>query len=304
MNLEQTQELLRRNLLANPVLGLAVMCSWLDPLLIDEYDSDETEDEFKNALEICRDCFPEVYAATLVALRQNKSDSELNRVIVEGVNRHLVTSIVHIEEMQRGVPFICLGWSFEESDCEHDYQTTDDEEDAWAERLPELVDVADWLGILDEDVFTREDTGRIANLLSKDLDRYPDKTTHKYINWLLKWMFNATDNTLADYTPQGLWDSGLEHPRWTPTQVQSLNEIQIQARQILEFAMYGLGALTTSPAWRTAFQQNVTVIRKKKRGNDARLRLEWPASLEPGDTVAAHHAALLVLFRGSPSPDD
>src|SRR5690348_7474103 len=132
------QALLTKAMAVDIRLALANAVAWLDPAHImthqnDVGDDDLDEDEITQALRLCRQLFPEVYAGAMQYLWQGTDTPRLESVLIDGINTHLVMKLTSLEELVGGIPVETLGVSFYEAD--------------FFENNPHLADVVTDLGV-------------------------------------------------------------------------------------------------------------------------------------------------------------
>jgi hypothetical protein len=278
-------------MLQDTALALANCAAWLDPVLLAESDTDlpyadyGEEDDLAYALQVCRDCFPDVYADVVQRLWLGDSQAQLSRILCAEVSRFLVAPLHNLEQVKYGVPFEALGLDPGDPDFPAQY--------------PHLARVTQWFGA---DGFADE-ARDIAAVLIQDLARCGDQGNHADLARLLGWLSGSTGNTLVDRTDEMLWESGIEPPAWTPEDVQFINDVQTEANQVVAAALRALDLLENHPAWAEALQHNVRLVSERK-ANHARLVLEWPDNPGNGAPDSAEPDPELLPVRGDPAPPD
>src|SRR5579871_3169245 len=111
-DLQAAHALLNTAMLNHPAQTLANVVAWLDPVTLNRevgdggdvnYDAYEEGDYFTPALEICRQCFPEVYTQTCQLMWQGADEYTLERHLISGINTHLVAPLEDLEQIGYGV---------------------------------------------------------------------------------------------------------------------------------------------------------------------------------------------------------
>ncbi len=272
-DLQAAQELLSTAMLTDPRLALANVVAWLDPVhLADEEepaaDVDE-DDDVRLALQVCRTCFPPIYTEAVQLLWQGTDAFTLHRFLRDGLNAGLPAHLDDLEQVRYGPPIEGMGL------C------VDDPE--FPEMYPDLVDLLADFGLDPE-------TGLQAFPAAQQVARYlidsleaTGRETLTNIARLLAWLFSMSGNTLVDMSMEDIWDSGMNMPDWTPEDVAFVNEMTLEARQILNAATAGEKALHGDPVLRAAFRTNINRVKHALRQQGRRrthdrhtLDLEWP----------------------------
>src|SRR5262245_34720246 len=111
------QAILANAMMADTRLALANAVAWLDPSHIVTHqigvrNEDLDEDEFTQALRLCRYLFPDVYAGAMQQIWQGTNERHLERTLIDGINAHLVMKLNSLEELVGGIPVEMYGISF------------------------------------------------------------------------------------------------------------------------------------------------------------------------------------------------
>ncbi|MBZ0304427.1 MAG: hypothetical protein K8I82_00025, partial [Anaerolineae bacterium] len=220
-DLQSTLAVLSHATLSDPMLALCNAIAWLDPLITsDEALTDifyplEEPNEWINiaiAWEVSRRCFPAVYAATTLELRNMPNGEQLAEQVCQGINQHLVGADMHdLDQIHWGLPFTSLALELHSAEFFND--------SSHADLLPiyELLDVS-----FDSPHSIPDNFGSAsmaARVLAISL-RATGNTTHGSIAWLLDWMFAQTGNTVADYTDEEFYDMGIEPLPWEADEIE------------------------------------------------------------------------------------
>ncbi len=257
-----------------PVTALAYAFSWLDPFHLLELDAEDGEDDLLYFLQVCRACFPALYATALHALGEGTSGDRLEHLLLDALNPLLPAPLDSLEQMRFGVPFEALG-----------VDSLDNVD--FADTYPRLAPVARWMAG-DGEPLDSDTAATIATTLIASLTPYGDASAHHDLANLLRWLAGQSGNTLVDFTQEDIYENGMDLPDWSPADLAFLNDCQDEADQIIESALRGLARLETDALWRAQFQQNCHLIRSTlgKKGHHE-PDLTWPAGAVDGAANAA-----------------
>ncbi|CAG1007694.1 hypothetical protein ANRL4_03784 [Anaerolineae bacterium] len=283
-DLWQIQTFLVSSMQADTTLTLAHCAVWLDPVLFspDECEAD-SDDDLTYALHICRRCFPEVYTEAVQRLWRGENALHLNRAICVGMNRHLVTPLQDIAQIQYGVPFEALGLDREDPDFRAQH--------------PRLARIADWFDC------DNHEASEIAAALLPSLAPYGDKGVHADLAHLIVWLFGISGNTLVDWTDEQLWENSIEPPDWTPDDLAFIHEVQEEAHEIVTSAYRALDLLEADDSWAQTLQANIHLVRERKKPDEpSTLRWQPDAGHSPSDP--AHPDPELLPLWGDLAPSD
>src|SRR5690348_2468571 len=120
------QALLANAMMMDPRLALANAVAWLDPSHILTHQVGVKDEEFDGdevtlAFHLCRQLFPEVYADAMQSVWQGADEPILDRILLDGINSHLIMQLSDLEEIPGGIPVEMLGVSFFEDDFFQNY---------------------------------------------------------------------------------------------------------------------------------------------------------------------------------------
>jgi hypothetical protein len=274
-DLQAAQAYLSAAMLRDPVLALANVVAWLNPLhfhqsgLVDDdiHYGAGAEDEFLNeALSICRHCFPEVYTQASQLIWQGADYDTLDRQICAGINRHLVAPLQELEAINEGVPIDARGVYLEEAD--------------FYDSHPDLAEVLAEFGI-DADTFDTEFSfaQSVAARLMRSLEKCKADTLSD-LACLLGWLFCATGNTLVDYTNSDIWENGYEPVDWTLENVAFVNDMTLEAIGMVASAHDAVQTLKEDDELYQALRRNIKIVSEKlKQSGEEKARvghLRWP----------------------------
>ena len=252
--------------LADPFLALCSVTAWLDPLAKDRDDLieqgfhnwDDIGDDWTNigfAWDISRNCFPEVYVETTLALRHIPDSRRLAEQVCTAINGHLIGGELHdLEQIHFGLPFFGMG-----------IDVADAEFFAAPQYTP-LVDVYAMLDVrIDPQTYTVPDgmyeSAQTADVLAYSLRQTQD-STHEKLAWLLDWAFSQTGNTASDYTDEDMYEMGIQPLEWNPNELEFNNLMYEEAVEIIGDAMQGLDLLMGDEALQTELRANFDAITK------------------------------------------
>ena len=224
---------------------------WLDPYGL--FGEPEDDDPMRMALHICRECFPVVYAETVQLQWLGGSAFQLERCVLNGINRLLVYPLDQLEDMQFGPPLDFSGLMF---------PTTDTPSDEWPdERLPGVFSLFGLTGGKDQMDQDADLAMLTAHILIKSLE---PRTEPAYVDLanLLQWMFSLSGNTAIDYTLEAFWDNGYDLAQWTPDDIAFMNEINREAHELLDCSIRALDRLNTDSALLKTLKRNIRTVNK------------------------------------------
>lgn len=270
-DLLQTHALLAAGLRADPLLALANVVCWLDPLWGDEEDEwDLPQDEdgtLAVALRVTRQSFPDVYAQAVEAVRRGASYTELDRLICGAITAHGIP-LDDLEWIGFGIPMPAYGVVLDDPD----FYTVH----------PDTISVLQCFGITPEPNPYHVDVPDCAyttgKLIAADLHEHAD-TRWRQVAWLLGWLFSCTGNSSIDYSDEE--HSEFQPLSWDADDMAFAVEIIQEAETILADALAGLAFLNRRPDLLQALQHNVQRIYKaiektKGKPHEPHIRLAWP----------------------------
>lgn len=279
---------LTASMLDDPILSLAYLAAWLDPLRVDPYteEFDLVEDYYNTnqntleaALHITRDCFPDLYADAIIGLHSKQSSQQVEQAIQDGITaKGIPMDSIEWEGMYAfGIPLPAMGVDIHDHDSLDPYQNT------------YLLDFYRLFGI-EIDIDARETIAPtndddvafgIALSLTPDLrERHP---IYEGLYWLLGWAFAMTGNSSCDYTPEIMAD--FQPLAWEPNDVEFAIAIATECDQIMTSAHQSLIDLQENESLCTELQRNIELAQKRlptkgKLNHDEPnpLRLAWSNS--------------------------
>ncbi|MBZ0277129.1 MAG: hypothetical protein K8I60_13345 [Anaerolineae bacterium] len=270
-DLLQTHALLAAGLRADPLLALASVVCWLDPLWGDEEDEwDVPQDEdgtLAVALRVTRQAFPDVYAQAVEAVRRGASYAELDRLICGAITARGIP-LDDLEWIGFGIPMPAYGVVLDDPD----FYTAH----------PDTIPVLQCFGITREPNPYHVDVPDCAytagKLIAADLHEHAD-TCYRQVAWLLGWLFSCTGNSSIDYSDEE--HSEFQPLSWDADDLAFAVEIIQEAETILADALAGLAFLNRRPDLLPALQHNVQRIYKaiektKGKPHEPHIRLAWP----------------------------
>ena len=279
---------LTASMLDDPILSLAYLATWLDPLRVDPYtdEFDLVEDYYNTnqntleaALHITRDCFPDLYADAIIGLHSKQSSQQVEQAIQEGITaKGIPMDSIEWEGMYAfGIPLPAMGVDIHDHDSLDPYQNT------------YLLDFYRLFGI-EIDIDAREtiaptngDDVAFGIALSLTPDLREQHLIYERLYWLLGWAFAMTGNSSCDYTPEIMAD--FQPLAWEPDDVEFAIAIATECDQIMTLAHQALTDLQENESLRTELQRNIELAQKrlpkKEKLNHEQvnpLRLKWLAS--------------------------
>ncbi len=270
-DLLQTHALLVAGLRADPLLALASVVCWLDPLWGDEEDEwDLPQDEdgtLAVALRVTRQAFPDVYAQAVEAVRRGASYAELDRLICGAITGRGIP-LDDLEWIGFGIPMPAYGVVL-------------DDPDFYAAH-PDTIPVLQCFGITPEPNPYHVDVPDCAytagKLIAADLHKHAD-ARWRQVAWLLGWLFACTGNSSVDYSYEE--HSEFQPLSWDADDLAFAVEIIQEAETILADALAGLASLSSRPDLLQVLQHNVQRIYKalekmKGKPHEPHIRLAWP----------------------------
>jgi hypothetical protein len=301
----------------DPKQALVQAIAWFDPASLNEPASDETidfdydaEDEMTVGLFICRRCFPSVYAGANGLLLHGAHERDVTRYLLHGINAHLLMPVQSLEDARYGPPLECCG-------IDAELLTEGDELDHPMHRARPLFTLFG-VSLTDISSASRWSTATTAvHILRVSLKERPE-VVYQDLFWLLGWLFSASGNTLVDWSQGDLWESGAEMPEWTPEEVEFLNELALEAREIMAGVWRGIDALEQDASLRRTLVRNIHHLyrqldRKGKKTNarfsvsdaDSRAlarRVIWPERDGDGADSSPDAATGVLSVRDPPAP--
>lgn len=263
LSLPHAIQSLRQALVARPTTALACLAAWLDPLpvlnLTPDPASGDTDELLLFGLDVCRTCFPEVYAQAVQQVRHGSPYRDIERVICHGMRPYLEVAPDSLDSLSQGVPFQPMGITYGPE---------------FEAQYPDLVPILTWLGADPDEGL--EDVRHVMDCLITSLSTVAEDETAQDILWLLHWLYGSSGNTAVDYSEDAFWESGIQYEDWTPDHVAFMNGLHREAGDILDRALRGATTLRTDTAWQRAFRRNAQIL--KGPPHDRRSpRLRWPA---------------------------
>jgi hypothetical protein len=276
-DLQAVQAYLGTAMLADTRLALANVVAWLDPLhLADDVEQDlvavdyDDTDNLHIALAVCRRCFPHVYAEAMQLIWHGTDDLTLSRLVRDGINAGLVAKLGSLDDISYGPPIEGMGVCLDDGE--------------FYEAFPDLAAIAADFGLNPDNAFSEVLAAHdVARRLVESLEA-TTSITLRHVAQLLTWLFSMSGNTLVDMSMDDIWESGMEMPDWSPEDIALVNEMTLEAIQILDEAALGQQALAADSELRTALQQNIQRITarlersiERRNTNDHKpICLQWP----------------------------
>lgn len=257
---------LTASMLDDPILSLAYLAAWLDPLRVDPYtdEFDLVEDYYnanqntlEAALHITRDCFPDLYADAIIALHSKQSSLQVEQTIQEGITaKGIPMDSIEWEGMYAfGIPLPAMGVDIHDHDSLDPYQNT------------YLLDFYRLFGIeIDIDVRetiapTKVDDVAFAIALSLTPDLREQHPIYDRLYWLLGWAFAMTGNSSCDYTHDIMAE--FQPLAWQPDDVEFAIAISTECDGIMTSAHQALTDLQENESLRTELQRNIELAQKR-----------------------------------------
>jgi len=289
MSIPDAVALLSSLMRSDATLSLAAAVAWLDPIAIPGVDYDAEADPITYALDVCRECFEDIYLEAVPALWQGISNAQFENLILNGLSEHLVfADMMGIEDMVMGIPVFPIGVEY--------YG-----EDPSEEEYPRLIPVLKLLGWHPSlDIEAAQEVGlALANHLSTT---YSGSSTHDDLAALLYWMFNSTGYVLADYSQYYWYQQGDARFDWTPDEIEHVNGLHKEAFDAHDAAMRGLHLIEDYPEWAKALKSNAAFMadylidesidsltkgnmrdaKKTNRTDTIGIYLDWPECVTDG----------------------
>lgn len=263
----QTYSLLNAVLQADTLLSLAQTVAWLDPITFADEDDVFSGDEdgtLLHALHIIRDCFPDVYATAVEALRSGAEYAALDTLICGELTRQGIPAD-NLETLGFGIPLPAYGINLSDPDTYTEH--------------PDPLPVLDVFGIRPEPnayhVEIPDCAYTAGRIIASDLVEHP---AYSPLGWLIGWVFGCTGNSSVDWDDEMM--SSTEPLAWEPDNVAFAQELIAEAEEIMEHVRDGLALLKSSPPLMESLADNVKRVYraiKRHKGNrgDPTVRLEW-----------------------------
>jgi hypothetical protein len=288
--LQQAATGLARSMVQDTTLGLALTAAWLDPLNFSQ--TDYQEDLYGNeedpemlmgfALNVARDCSPQLYAEMTQRLREDWTFERFDEAFCAALKRLYPHIPLHsVYDMIYGVPMEFCGLDptapefasqFPKFTAVFDrffdvrpvsrrgYRPADEDEEIPEEALVEACNVARPI---------------IQSLVAQDRQPYAD------LALLLLYMFSITDNSLLDMSDEVYWDSGMEPLPWERDQLEMADEACQQARIVIDAADRALSLLETEADIAETLADNVAAVRAALERKETNVHITWPRRNRP-----------------------
>ncbi len=257
---------------ADPVLRLAHLTAWLDPLWSDDEDDwDMPQDDdgtLTIALRILRRAFPDIYFEALLAIRSGATYQRLDHLICDAVQLQGIP-LENLEWLPFGIPLPTYGASLEDPDF---YETH-----------PDIIPVLACFGISPDpnpyNVDIPDVAYKAAAIIADNLVKQQNEGWRQ-VAWLLRWLFSQSGNSSVD------WDDSLmsevQPLSWEPEDIEFACDIVEEADSIMADALAGLAFINGQPNLMAALQDNVrriykVVERQNGRRDEPKVRLKWPS---------------------------
>jgi len=257
---------LTASMLDDPILSLAYLAAWLDPLRVDPYtdEFDLVEDYYNTnqntleaALHITRDCFPDLYADAIIGLHSKRSSQQVEQAIQDGITaKGIPMDSIEWEGMYAfGIPLPAMGVDIHDHDSLDPYQNT------------YLLDFYRLFGI-EIDIDAREtiaptnvDDVAFGIALSLTPDLREQHSIYERLYWLLGWAFAMTGNSSCDYTPEIIAD--FQPLAWESNDVKFAIAISTECDEIMTSAHQALTDLQENESLRIELQHNIEIAQKR-----------------------------------------
>jgi hypothetical protein len=181
----QTYSLLTETIQDDPLLSLANLICWLDPLWnLHEDEVFDDENSLSMALCITRSTFPDIYASAVERIRSGATENDLDSFICEAISQRGIP-LDNLEFMGYGIPLTAYGIDLSDPNL-------------YAAR-PDLLPIVELFGIHSEPGqyhIEIPDGAYTAGRLIADSLVQQDGEGLKQVGWALAWLFACSGNTL------------------------------------------------------------------------------------------------------------
>lgn len=254
---------------ADPVLRLAHLTAWLDPLWREDDDWDMPQDEDDTlyvALRLLRGAFPDIYFDALMAMRGGTTYPQLDHLICGAVQAQGIP-LESLEWMAYGIPLPAYGVDLYSAD--------------FYAAHPDAVPVLACFGVSSEpnpyDIRIPDAVYDAANCIADSLATQADAHWQQ-VAWTIRFLFSLTGNSSVDWDDEMMYS--VDPLGWNPADIAFACDIIKEADTIMADALAGLAFLKTHPAALNVLQDNVrrvykAIERQKSRQTEPKVRLKW-----------------------------
>ncbi len=250
---------------ADPVLRLAHLAAWLDPLWSDDEDDwDMPQDDdgtLTIALRILRRAFPDIYFEALLAIRGGATYQRLDHLICDAVQLQGIP-LENLEWLPFGIPLPAYGASLEDPDF---YQTH-----------PDTIPVLACFGISPDpnpyNIDIPDVDYKAAAIIADDLAKHPVEGWRQ-IAWLLRWLFSQSGNSSVDWDYEMMAE--VQPLSWEPEDIEFARDIIEEADGIMADVAAALQWISQHPVVLDSLTHNIRKVYQKKGKENARYQFEW-----------------------------
>jgi hypothetical protein len=179
----QLNTLLNNAIRADPLLCLAQVTCWLDPL----WRSDDDEvygDPLATGLLVTRQAFPDAYAGAIERIRAGATDTEIHHYLCAEISQQGIP-VDDLEALGYGIPLPTYGVRLEDPDF---HETHSDVLSILAlfglDPETDEIDLSEWVY-------------KVGRMLHERLIAQDDPAW-KQVGWALGWLFSCTGNSSVD----------------------------------------------------------------------------------------------------------
>jgi hypothetical protein len=260
----QLNMLLNSAIRADPLLCLANVACWLDPL----WRSDDDEgygDPLATGLLVAREAFPDVYAGAVERIRTGATDNEIDRYLCAEISKQGIP-VDDLEALGYGIPLPAYGVRLDDPD--------------FHESHPDVLPILALFGAEEaaNEIDLSEQVYKVGRLLHERLIAHDDPAW-KQVGWALGWLFSCSGNSSVLCGIEDL--SEFQPLNWEADNVAFAKELIEEAEAIMSDVAAGL-KLLARPDVQTALRRNIERTYRyleKGKSDDRHLRLEWDAAL-------------------------
>ena len=271
---------------ADPVLRLAHVAAWLDPVGADEtiWECDADGDPaalVRVALQVTRRVFPDLYTDLLLMLRRGGGYTAVDRLVCTELTRRGIP-LDDLTWLTWGVPIPAYGVDLTDPDFYRMY--------------PEAETVVACFGVQpigDSAVIdVPEALYTVAPVLAESLRTQPDPDWQSVAD-LLDWLSGTSGNSAIALTYDDM--ACMEPLGWTREEVAFGIEIITEAEAILTAAHAALDWLATHADARHTLQTNIQKLYQQKGDPHDHPQLAWPGASGHAERGTVPEPAVLQL---------
>jgi len=261
---------------ADPVLRLAHLTAWLDPLWSDDEDDwvmpQDDDGTLAIALRILRRAFPDIYFEALLAIRSGATYQRLDHLICDAVQLQGIP-LENLEWLPFGIPLPAYGASLEDPDF---YETH-----------PDTIPVLACFGISPDpnpyNVDIPDVAYKAAAIIADNLVKQQNEGWRQ-VAWLLRFLFSLSGNSSVDWDYEMMAE--VQPLSWEAEDIEFARDIIEEADGIMADVAAALQWISQHPAVLDSLTHNIRKVYQKKGKENARYQFEWPCPAQHDERAA------------------